>query len=248
LAKQRLDKCLVDSGLAHDIKHAQALLLSGVVLVNDQPRDKAGDLVGPDDKVRLKNAKAQKGRFVSRGGEKLYGAILDFDIASSYEGAVALDIGASTGGFTDVLLKLGASKVYALDVGTNQLAWKLRNDPRVESMEKTDIRMIESPIDPAISQVVADVSFNSLTRLLPSILKAVPSQGVQFLLLVKPQFELPSALIPKGGVVTDVEHHKMALEIVTNAVASLGLKPCRVLASRLQGKEGNQEYFLLFET
>lgn len=246
MAKQRLDKCLLELGLARDLKHARALLLSGVVLVNDQPRDKAGDLIGEADKVRLKNTKNKKTRFVSRGGEKLYGAIIDFDIADSYENAIALDIGASTGGFTDVLLQFGVQKVYALDVGTNQLAWKLRNHPSVEAMEKTDIRIIDRQIDPAINQVVADVSFNSLTRLLPAILKAVPSEGVQFLLLVKPQFELPSGLIPKGGVVTDADHHKMALSFVTNELENIGLTPFKILPSRLQGKEGNQEYFLLF--
>ncbi|MCX6128722.1 MAG: S4 domain-containing protein [Proteobacteria bacterium] len=195
----RLDERLLSLGLALDLSDARALVMAGQVLVDEQRVDKPGFRLGSDQVVRLKEQK----RFVSRGGDKLWGAIEDFNIRDLFVNATILDCGASTGGFSDCALQLGAKLVYALDIGFNQLAWKLRTDPRVVVMESQDIRLVYNIIDKNIGIVVADISFNSLESLLPSLCRAVPANGVHFLLLVKPQFELAAHEVPDGGVVVD---------------------------------------------
>src|SRR6478735_3134670 len=154
--KYRLDERLVSLGLMGDLTEARALIMAGQVLVDEQRIDKPGHLVRDGQNLRLKDQK----RFVSRGGEKLWGAVHDLGLAASLQGATVLDCGASTGGFTDCCLQLGAKKVYALDVGHNQLAWKLRTDPRVVVREQCDIRQVVGIIDETIDFVVADISFN----------------------------------------------------------------------------------------
>ncbi len=239
--KKRLDQRLLEVGLAHDLQEAQRLIMAGQVLVDEQRWDKPGQAVSLASHVRLK----QQRRFVSRGGEKLWGAVEDFNIKDLFLDAVVLDCGASTGGFTDCALHLGARKVYALDVGYNQLAWKLRTDARVVVMEETDIRDLPGPIDLATTLVLADISFNSLDRLLPAICRAVPLEGVTFLLLVKPQFELHAHEIPEGGIVSDEDSRLKALAISRAALEREGLQLLGHAESRVEGREGNREIFVL---
>ncbi|SMF14317.1 23S rRNA (cytidine1920-2'-O)/16S rRNA (cytidine1409-2'-O)-methyltransferase [Pseudobacteriovorax antillogorgiicola] len=244
LQKVKLYEALVERGLAESHSQAKALIMAGKVVVDDQRADKAGQVVESSTQIRIKG---QTDQFVSRGGWKLQGALADFSLLNQVPGMTALDVGASTGGFTDCLLQAGADKVYALDVGTNQLAWSLRQDPRVVSMEKTDIRRIESPIDEKISLVVADISFNSLRRLLPSMLKSCPNKGVTFLLLVKPQFELDAKDIPSGGVVNDDELRQQALLQVRHGLDKLGIHQVEAKDCRLAGRTGNREIFICFK-
>jgi 23S rRNA (cytidine1920-2'-O)/16S rRNA (cytidine1409-2'-O)-methyltransferase len=239
--KIRLDQALIERGLALDPKQAQALIMAGQVLVNEQRAAKPGDMIREDARLRLKPTR----QFVSRGGDKLLGALQDFGLVTAISGAVAIDVGASTGGFTDCLLQMGAAKVYAIDVGTNQLAWRLRQDSRVEVMEKTDIRAVAGELDAAVRWVVADVSFNSLSRLLPNMLIAAPGVDVHFLLLIKPQFELQGADVPPGGVVSDAAARERARQAVARRLTELGLTCLGLYESRVLGRMGNQESFVL---
>ena len=241
--KIKLYEALLDLGLAESEDKAKAMIMAGQVIVGDQRADKAGQMVLRDAPIRVKG----KNLYVSRGGFKLAYAIEDFNLKEQVSDLIALDIGASTGGFTDCLLQHGARKVFALDVGTNQLAWSLRNDSRVTAIEKTDIRSVTEPIDPDISLVVADVSFNSLSRLLPAFFTACPNQGVQYLLLIKPQFELSSNKVPEGGVVVDDGHRLEAVEKVKESLLDLGISSFEVKDCRLPGKTGNREIFIYFK-
>jgi 23S rRNA (cytidine1920-2'-O)/16S rRNA (cytidine1409-2'-O)-methyltransferase len=238
--KYRLDERLITLGLAPDLTEARALIMAGQVLVDEQRIDKPGQLVRDGQNLRLKDQK----RFVSRGGDKLWGAIQDLGLASLVSGATVLDCGASTGGFTDCCLQLGARKVYALDVGHNQLAWKLRTDPRVVVKEQCDIRQVTEVIDDAISFVVADISFNSVDRLLPALCAAVPAKAVDFLILVKPQFELSADAVPEGGVVSDDTSRQAALNIARQAMQREGLDFKQSVDSQVTGREGNREIFV----
>ncbi len=238
--KKRLDESLISEGLAANLAEARGLIMAGQVLVDEQRIDKAGALIGPSAMVRLKGHR----RFVSRGGEKLWGALEDLNLLGCFQDAVVLDCGASTGGFTDCSLQAGAQKVYALDVGFNQLAWKLRTDQRIVIMEQTDIRDLASALDPVISIVLVDLSFNSLDRLLPAICRAVPQAPAHFLMLVKPQFELDKEEVPSGGVVASPESQQEALERANRAVEREGLQLRASVPSRVLGREGNQEFFI----
>jgi 23S rRNA (cytidine1920-2'-O)/16S rRNA (cytidine1409-2'-O)-methyltransferase len=238
--KLRLDQRLVRDGLVSDLRQAQALIMAGQVLVGEQRADKAGLFVSDSVAIRVKGLS----RFVSRGGEKLWGAIEDLALAELFPAAVVLDCGASTGGFTDCALQLGASRVYALDVGFNQLSWKLRQDLRVVVMEKTDVRDLTSVIDPHLKIVLADISFNSLDRLLPALSRVAPETGVDFILLVKPQFELQAEEVPEGGVVMDASSRQKALLLVIQAMQREGLKVLHHVDSRLAGRDGNLEIFV----
>ncbi|MFW7377426.1 MAG: TlyA family RNA methyltransferase [Oligoflexus sp.] len=239
--KQRLDQRLIELGLAEHPAKALALIMAGQVLVDEQLASKAGQLVRNDAVIRLKGQR----RFVSRGGEKLWGAIHDFEILEKLEHAVVLDIGSSTGGFTDCCLQLGALKVFAVDIGTNQLDWKLRQDPRVQVFEQTDVRHLPAPLDMDINFIVADISFNSLERLLPDIIRAAPAQNVHFLLLVKPQFELSAEEVPAGGVVDSPKLQEQAMAKVKQRMELLGLEFLGFRKARLKGRSGNQEFFVL---
>ncbi len=239
--KARLDQLLVTRGLADSLDTAKRLIMAGEVVVGDQRVDKPGTLVRRDDALRLKDS---GGRFVSRGGDKLQAALDDLGLAAGLRDAVVLDVGASTGGFTDCCLKLGARHVIALDVGTNQLVWELRQDKRVTVLEGTDIRAFDRAAHPKPDFVVADVSFNSLARLADAFVAAAP--GARFLLLVKPQFELRRGQIPEGGVVEDQALKDEAVEKVTAAFVKLGLKRQAAVESKLAGRAGNREIFLYF--
>lgn len=236
-SRKRLDLVLVERGLADSQKSAQALILAGDVKLDGTPAEKAGMQVAPDARIEL--ARPQK--FVSRGGLKLEGALQDFSIAPT--GRICLDIGASTGGFTDCLLHHGAAKVFALDVNVSQLAWKLQQDPLVFPVETNARNLSHSMLAEPVDLIVADVSFISVCKILaPAAACAQPN--TDFLFLIKPQFELPREDIPAGGVVLDPRLHQKAIESVKQAAEKAGLRVIQVLPSRLKGAEGNQEYFL----
>lgn len=229
----------MERGLVQSRARAQALILEGRVLVNGQRVDKAGHAVPVEARIELKGEDIP---YVSRGGLKLEGALKSFCI--SVEGLTVLDAGASTGGFTDCLLQHGARKVYAVDVGYGQLAWKLRQDPRVVSMERTNIRYLDkSRIPEPIQMAVVDTSFISLDKVLPMVASIIEDQGV-ILALIKPQFELGRGEVGKGGVVRDPEKQTAAVERIAQLARGIGLNVLGVKESPLPGPKGNREYFI----
>ncbi|MEI6832954.1 MAG: TlyA family RNA methyltransferase [bacterium] len=236
---QRLDDLLVQLGLCESLAAARSTIMAGKVIVSDQRIDKPGTIIPVNSVVRLKDLE----RFVSRGGEKLWAAITTLNLKDSFKDKVILDVGASTGGFTDCALQLGAKKSIALDVGTAQLDWKLRNDPRVMSIEKTDIKDFTGINDYHIDWVLADVSFTSLSKLIPHIRRAAPT--ARLLLLVKPQFELPRERIPDGGVVTNEEDRAQALDAVTKSLITEGYSIEKTVDADITGRQGNREIFVL---
>ena len=242
VARCRLDVALVARGLAMSRERAQALILANQVTVNGKASTKAGTPVDDDDDVQLK---APDHPWVSRGGLKLAHALTEFVI--DVTGLVALDIGASTGGFTDVLLHNGASRVVALDVGHNQIDWKLRTDPRVHVIEHVNARHLEPSQLPADARtfgiVTIDVSFISLAHILP-VVPALLTPGGRVVALVKPQFEAGRDDVGKGGIVRDPAVHARVVEDVTRAAAAVGLKRVGLAPSPIEGAEGNREFLL----
>ncbi len=235
--KARIDQLLVDRGLAESRAKAQALILAGEVLVNGQKAAKAGQTVDVESRIDVLAAP----RFVSRGGFKLEAALVHFAISA--EDRICLDIGSSTGGFTDCLLQHGAKKVYAFDAGTNQLDWKLRNDPRVVVREQFNARhLAPADVGEPIDLAVCDVSFISITMILPVLPSLLTPIG-EMVILVKPQFEVGRAQVGKGGIVRDPALHQAACERVEKAVAALGYRS-NLIASPLPGAEGNREFLL----
>jgi 23S rRNA (cytidine1920-2'-O)/16S rRNA (cytidine1409-2'-O)-methyltransferase len=236
--KKRLDILLVDRGLAESPIKAQAMILAGEVFIDDTRANKAGAPVPEDARVAV-TSRTQK--YASRGGFKLEGALADFGIDPS--GCVCLDIGSSTGGFADCLLQKGASRVYAVDVNVDQLAWKLRQDTRVIRIERNARELRRDDIPAPIDLIVIDVSFISATKMLPPA-KALAKPGANLLILVKPQFELRKENVGTGGIVNDPVLHQKAIEKVHAAAVTAGLEIAGVSPSHLPGAEGNQEYFL----
>lgn len=237
--KLRLDHLLVQRKLAPDTEQARALIGAGEVYVNDTVSDKAGALLDPEVAIRLK----QKCPFVSRGGFKLAGALKAF--SQPVEQLICLDIGASTGGFTDCLLQKGAGFVYAIDVAYGQLAWKLRQDKRVQVLERFNARKLTAAdIHHAHVQLaVMDVSFISLTKILPALFTIFP-EDIAIIALVKPQFELPKSDIGPGGVVTDPQLHKKAVDKIRGFVQESDLEVTGVITSPILGPKGNTEFFV----
>lgn len=236
--KTRLDQLLVSRGLAQSRTQAQALILAGRVLLKGAATVKAGTLVPEDAVITLKEAP----RFVSRGGEKLAAALEHFQVSPA--GKVALDAGASTGGFTQVLLSGGALKVYAVDVGYGQLDQSLRRDPRVVSLERQNLRLLPREAVPEpIDLITLDLSFISLTLILPR-LREFLRPGGEVLAMVKPQFEVGKGRVGKGGVVRDPALQLEAVGKVAAAAAALGFIVSEAFPSPLKGPKGNQEYFL----
>jgi 23S rRNA (cytidine1920-2'-O)/16S rRNA (cytidine1409-2'-O)-methyltransferase len=235
--KTRIDQIVVDRGLAESRAKAQALILAGQVLINGQKAGKAGQTVDVNSRIEVLAAP----RFVSRGGFKLEAALEHFAIA--VEARICLDVGSSTGGFTDCLLQRGAKRVYAFDVGTNQLDWKLRNDPRVISREQVNARYL-SPADipEPVDLAVCDVSFISITMILPVLPSLLTPDG-EIVILVKPQFEVERSQVGKGGIVRDPVLHQSACRRVEHAAAALGYRS-DIIPSPLPGAEGNQEFLL----
>jgi 23S rRNA (cytidine1920-2'-O)/16S rRNA (cytidine1409-2'-O)-methyltransferase len=237
--KQRLDVLLVQRGLAASRERASALVLSGVVLVNGQPAHKAGTPVPDDADITLKEADHP---YVGRGGIKLAHALDTFAIA--IEGREALDIGASTGGFTDVLLKRGARRVVALDVGHGQFDWGLRNDPRVVVIERANARRLEPSHLPTLVDIVTiDVSFISLRHIFPRVPPLV-REGADVVALVKPQFEAGRAEVGKKGVIRDPAVQARVVEEAARAAAEVGLLRQAMSESPITGDTGNREFFL----
>lgn len=237
--KVRVDRWLVEQGLVDSREKAQAMILSGLVMVDERKVEKCGALVEGEARVRLLGSPM---RFVSRAGIKLDEALDFFRLDPS--GKTALDIGASTGGFTDCLLERGAARVFAVDVGTNQLDWKLRSDPRVTVLEKTNARHLKLDQLPAHADFATmDVSFISATLILPA-LPPLLAASADLLVLVKPQFELSRAEIGAGGVVRDRKLHDKAIERVRRKLAELGFKVSAPHESVLPGAAGNREFFL----
>ncbi len=237
-AKTRVDVLLVERGLAPSRQRAQALLLAGHVRVNGQLVSKAGSLVANDAELRISGEPIP---YSSRGGLKLEGALQDFKLSPAEK--TCLDAGSSTGGFTDCLLKHGARRVYAVDVNVKQLDWKLTRDARVVPIECNVRYLKPEQIPEPIDFVVVDLSFISVAKVLAAIV-AVASVTAEFLILVKPQFELERGDIGKGGIVRDPALHQRAVENVTAAAAKNGLEPLGVHLSRVPGAEGNIEFFL----
>jgi 23S rRNA (cytidine1920-2'-O)/16S rRNA (cytidine1409-2'-O)-methyltransferase len=237
-ARKRLDLLLVERGLAESQQKAQAMILAGEVRVNDVVARKAGTPVATDGRLDVKSRHL---KYASRAGLKLEGALQDFSIDPA--NLICLDIGASTGGFTDCLLQQGAAKVFAVDVNIAQLAWKLRQDHRVSAVERNARELSANDIPEPIDLVVADVSFISVGKILGPAFSCAKS-GAQFLILIKPQFELPRADIGSGGIVDDVRLHEKAITVVKRSAEATGLTCINVCPSRLTGAEGNQEFFL----
>ncbi len=234
----RLDLLLVERGLAPSREKAQALLLAGQVRVNGQPAAKAGAQVARDSKIEIVGEAL---RYASRGGLKLEGALDDFQLSPA--GAVCLDVGSSTGGFTDCLLQRGASRVYPVDVTIDQLDWKLRHDPRVFPIERNARHLTPADIPEPPAFVTMDLSFISISKVLPAVFSLARADA-DFLILIKPQFELEKREVGKGGIVRDPALHQKAVGRVTETATQCGLDILGVRPSRLTGAEGNQEFFL----
>ena len=236
--RKRLDVLLVERGLAESSHKAQAMILAGEVEVEQQRADKAGSILPETAHIEV-HSRQQK--YASRGGMKLEGALVDFHLSTA--GKTCLDIGASTGGFTDCLLQGGAARVYAVDVNTDQLAWKLRGDPRVARIEKNARELVAQDLPELADLVVVDVSFISVTKILAAAAACAKPQA-DFLILVKPQFELQREDVGKGGIVREKALHEKAVAGVRTAMEAVGLNVLGAAPSRLPGAEGNQEYFL----
>lgn len=236
--RKRLDVLLVERGQAESCQKAQAMILAGEVTVDGATTTKAGEAVAAGARIEV-NSRLQK--YASRGGLKLEGALDDFQV--SVQGKTCLDVGASTGGFVDCLLQRGAARVYAVDVNTKQLAWKLRSDERVVSIERNARELRTGDVPELVDLVVADVSFISVAKVLkPAI--ATAKANAEFLILVKPQFELRKEDVGQGGIVSDPALRQQAVALVRDAAEASGLECLDVKPSKLRGAEGNQEYFL----
>lgn len=236
--RKRLDALLVERSLASTLQKAQAMILAGEVRVSGAPAAKPGATVSVDAAIEVTS---RTRKYVSRGGHKLEGALDDFSV--DVHGAICADIGASTGGFTDCLLQNGAARVFAVDVSTDQLDWKLRRDHRVILVERNARELAPGDISEPVDIVVADVSFISATKILKPA-AAIAKPGAHLLILVKPQFELPRE-DHSGAIVEDVRLHGKAIAAVREALLHAGLEILGdVRPSRLKGAEGNQEYFL----
>ena len=243
MSRERLDKLLVDRGYAASRERARAMIMAGAVRVADRVVDKAGTLIAADAEISVAGGDLP---FVSRGGVKLAGGLdaLAIDVA----GRLVLDVGASTGGFTDCVLQRGARAVIAVDVGYGQLAWSLRQDPRVTLIERCNVRHLEADRLPARPDfAVVDASFISLTLILPRIVELV-APGSPIVALVKPQFEVGKGQVGRGGVVRDPQLHASAVERVRACATRLGLTVLGECPSPILGPKGNREFFLALAT
>lgn len=239
MAKERLDVLLVNRGLAASREKAKAIIMSGSVYVDGQKEDKAGQTFPEEANIEVRGSTL---KYVSRGGLKLEKAMECFDVSLS--GKICMDVGSSTGGFTDCMLQNGAVKVYAVDVGHGQLDWKLRNDPRVICMEKTNIRYVKpDDIEDRIQFSSIDVSFISLTKVLGPVKELLTDDG-EIVCLIKPQFEAGREKVGKHGVVRDASVHKEVIDMVMNYAVSINFEVLNLEFSPVKGPEGNIEYLL----
>jgi 23S rRNA (cytidine1920-2'-O)/16S rRNA (cytidine1409-2'-O)-methyltransferase len=236
--KKRLDVLVVERGLAGSREKAQAMILAGEVRVNGSRSDKAGVRLATDARIEISGTAA---KYASRGGMKLEGALEDFSIDVS--GKTCLDVGASTGGFTDCLLGHGARRVYAVDVTPEQMVWRLRQDARVKQIKENARNLRPDQVPEPTDLVTVDVSFISVAKVLPAVVAAAGPRA-EFMILVKPQFELDRGDVGRGGIVRDADLHARAIERVRAVAEAAGLQVEGVRPSRLTGAEGNQEFFL----
>ncbi|MDD5287458.1 MAG: TlyA family RNA methyltransferase [Desulfuromonadaceae bacterium] len=240
--KKRLDKLMVERALASSRERAQALIMAGQVVVGDHTVDKAGQQVPVDSDIRIKGELLP---YVSRGGLKLRRALDEF--AVDVTSLVAIDVGASTGGFTDCLLQAGAARVFAVDVGYGQLAWKLQQDPRVVSLEKTNIRYLtKEQIGELTDLAVIDASFISLAKVLPATVRIVKPGG-RIIALIKPQFEVGKGEVGKGGIVRDSAAHERVVDAVRQTACEMGLLVAGLCESPITGADGNREFLILLQ-
>jgi 23S rRNA (cytidine1920-2'-O)/16S rRNA (cytidine1409-2'-O)-methyltransferase len=239
IVKLRLDRLLVERGLVESRERGQAMIIAGNVLANGQKVDKPGSLVIANADIRILGVQMA---YVSRGGLKLEKALGEFEI--DVKEKTCLDVGASTGGFTDCLLQYGAKKVYAVDVGYGQMAWKIRQDPRVVVIERTNIRDIDPALIPEkVDIVVIDVSFISLEKVIPSVLRLL-NPGAGIISLIKPQFEVGKGQVGKGGIVRDETARETAKNRVAAFIAGQGFIVKGIIPSPITGQDGNVEYLI----
>lgn len=240
--KERIDKLLVERGLAESRHKAQALILAGHVQVDDKIIDKPGTLVLTHAQIKIKELPP----YVSRGGLKLERALQAFGI--SVTSKIGLDLGASTGGFTDCLLQFGAARVYALDVGRGQLDWKLRSDPRVVCIEGINVRYLKPDLIPdPVDVVTVDLSFISLTLVLPALkvfLQKKARGSAEVIALIKPQFEVGKGEVGRGGIVKDKEKHEKVIEKISRFAEHVGFQVKGLIESPIRGAEGNKEFLI----
>lgn len=244
MKKERIDKLLVEQGLADSRTKAQALVMSGVVLVNEKRVEKSSESFSQNDRIRIKG-KSDEIKYVGRGGLKLEKALEEFHICPN--AYVCLDVGASTGGFTDCLLQNGARKVVTIDVGTNQLVWKLRNDPCVEVRENVNARYLKpEDFQEKFDLIVMDVSFISVTKIIPALKDLITENG-KMIILIKPQFEVGRSEVGKGGIVRDSAKHLEIIEKVNSFAEEIGFKNTGLIASPILGADGNKEFLGIYE-
>ena len=245
MQRERIDKLLVDRKLAPSRTRAQALVMAGVVLVNEQLINKPSEMFALDANIRIKGFDDPASRYVSRGGLKLEAALREFHI--DVGGLTCLDVGASTGGFTNCLLQHGASRVVAVDVGHNQLDWRLRNDSRVELREDVNARYLKpDDFDQKLDLVTIDVAFISVTKILPAVVPLLSDHG-RIITLIKPQFEVGKGEVGNGGIVKDSAKHQRVIEEVNRAAQELGLRFGGVIESPITGADGNVEFLALYQ-
>jgi 23S rRNA (cytidine1920-2'-O)/16S rRNA (cytidine1409-2'-O)-methyltransferase len=245
MKRERIDKLLVDHGLANSRTRAQALVMAGVVLVDEQLVTKSSEAFAPDANIRVKGDGDPASRYVGRGGLKLEAALLEFNINA--DGLTCIDVGSSTGGFTDCLLQHGARRVVAVDVGHNQFDWRLRNDPRVELREGVNARYLKpEDFEQKFDLATIDVAFISATRILPAVVPLLTNQG-RIITLIKPQFEVGKGEVGKGGIVKDPAKHQRVIAEVNSVAEVLGLRVRAVTESPIHGADGNLEFLALYE-
>jgi 23S rRNA (cytidine1920-2'-O)/16S rRNA (cytidine1409-2'-O)-methyltransferase len=245
MKKERIDKLLLEQAFADSRTKAQALVMSGVVLVNEKRVEKPSESFSNDAKIRIKGQTAET-KYVGRGGLKLEKALEKFHIRPS--AYVCLDIGASTGGFTDCLLQNGAKKVVTIDVGTNQLVWQLRNDSRVEVRENINARYLKpEDFTGKFDLIVMDVSFISVTKIFPALVPLLKETG-KIVALIKPQFEVGKGEVGKGGIVRETEKHERVVAEINGFAETCGLMVVQVIDSPILGADGNKEFLALYKT
>jgi len=244
MIKERIDKLLLERKFADSRTKAQALVMSGVVLVDEKRVEKPSEIFSGDVKIRIKGQTAET-KYVGRGGLKLEKALRDFHIQLNEY--VCLDVGASTGGFTDCLLQNGAKKVVTIDVGTNQLVWQLRNDSRVEVRENVNARFLKpEDFTEKFDLIVMDVSFISVTKILPALVPLL-KETEKIIILIKPQFEVGKGEVGKGGIVRETEKHERVIAEINAFAETCGLKSLKTIGSPITGADGNKEFLALYE-
>ena len=243
--RERIDKLLVERGLAESRTRAQAMVMAGVVLVNDQRVDKPSEQFPLTAEIRIKRGEDPTGRFVGRGGLKLEAALQKFQM--DVTGWTCIDVGASTGGFTDCLLQHGAAKVYAIDVGHNQIDWRLRNDDRVVVREGVNARYLRpDEFEVRFDLAVIDVAFISVTKVLPAVVGLLRADG-KLVVLIKPQFEVGKGEVGSGGIVREAKKRARVIEEVNQCAADLGLGNIGLIESPIHGAEGNIEFLASYK-